>query len=279
MTIIIAHASEQHQFTVADRLLTDPDTGGVVEDESYKLFLYENHAQNYLFAVAFAGLARLNHEETTNWLMGALPAVMDLDTDLGSAISSFTSLCTQKFQSIRRVPLHRKATIFSFCGKFNLYGSDRAHIKYIPFLAIVSNCIGDKGEQISEVAPAFRTFSARLLKRSSHLTICRGDLPTASRKPKERVELYRLLRRHIPHSSKVWAAANFIKLLSKDSNKIGESVLGLAVLNSGLRAAGYDFSTPTNSLMKTIPHMVTADGNKMTNITIGFLHVDNPDDN
>lgn len=267
MTLFIASAKGDAQLIVADRRITDSRTGKVYDDSAYKIFLYENRRQGYRFGVAFTGLSHLDNVSTLDWLMATLPKVMNQDNDIGIAITAFTSECTNRFKAITTLPIRYKGITIVFCGRYNKFGPHVSLTEQVPFLTIISNCVDKIGRQINSVSNDFAAFSSRLLKPKSHITLCRGDLSSASRYPKEFMQVRRLFRRDLSHKTKIRIAIDYIRTVASRSHTVGLDVLGLALLKNG-NAEGFDYHVDENNIVRTMPHFVSADGTILTNFKV-----------
>lgn len=267
MTLIIASATHKTQLLVADRQVTRAD-GRILNDTAYKIIQYVNHGQDYQCAVAYTGLAQVPGQGTLDWLMDILPTAMDSSTDLYFAIDNLRTTCTKELiPRMQSIPRRYRGITIVLCGRYNRFGAVGGQRQYIPFVAVISNCADKAGRQVDEVSDEFAAYSTRLLRRSSSISLCRGDLRAAARFVPELRYTFRYLRRDIPHTAKAKIATDFIRRVAQESNWTGGSILGLALTDPGI-AEGFDFSVQTGSVAKTLPHLITDGGSRLTDFRV-----------
>ncbi len=267
MTLIIASATHEEQIIVADRLITDAYSGKIYDKEHYKIVVFHNPYQNYQFAAAFTGLAELNNESTVNWLMDTLPKVMTPDVNAGDGITAFTHACTERFRKIRKIPTRFRGATFVFCGAYYGQVGNKGINSNVPFVSITSNSVDKTGRQVNSVSNEFRSFSARLLKEKSNISLCRGDLVNAGRHNTELRALFRILRKKVSHKAKLELVTQYIRKVSKTSGSVGKDILGIAFTETGWE--GFDYHIDEDKLHVTMPHYISADGSRMTNFKAG----------
>lgn len=270
MTLIIASATHETQLIVADRQVTRED-GLIVDDSAYKIIYYVNHGQDYQCAVAYTGLAQVSQQTTLDWLMDVLPTAMDSSTDLYFAIGNLTRACNNEFTpGAQSIPRRLRGLTIVLCGRYNRFGAVGGHRQYVPFVAVISNCADRAGRQTGEASDEFSAYSARLIRRSSKISLCRGDLRAATRFLTELRDTFRYLRRDIPHAAKAKIAADFIRRVAQESNWTGETILGLALTDPGM-AEGFDFSAETGRATKALPPLLTDRGGRLTDFCVSPL--------
>lgn len=267
MTLIIASATHQEQILVADRLITDANSGNVYDERHYKIVVFRNRRQNYEFAAAFTGLAALDNESTVDWLMDILPKVMTPSVNAGDGITAFNRACTVRYSKIGQIPFKWRGTTFIFCGWYYGQLENKSINAKIPFVSITSNAIDKIGRQINSVSREFSSFSTRLFKNKSGIRLCRGDLISAGRHTSELRNLFRILRRDVSHKAKVQFATQYIRQVSLSSKSVGSDILGVAFTESGCEC--FDYHIDDNNCYVTMPHFVSADGARMTNFRGG----------
>lgn len=276
MTLIIAHSSHDAQILVADRRITNAYTGQTINDRSYKLLQYRNSAQDYVFGVAYTGLAKLGRESTTDWLMDVLPRAMPQQKEIGLAFSSFAGECSKKFSVIRGIAPSLKATTFVFCGRFNVFSPENE--PPCPFVAVVSNCVDNHGRQVAAVASDFKIlkWARPYFNPSKHptTTLCRGDLLSASKHGTTFKKVIRQMRTDISPESKVRLAVQYVKLVAESSITVGLDVLSLCLYANG-ESSGGEYPKWKHQITRTMPHLVMADGARMANFQVtckdGFI--------
>ena len=175
--------------------------------------------------------------------------------------------CTRRFSAIKTLPLKYQGVTIVFCGSYNKFGPHTSVTERVPFTTIISNCIDKIGRQINSVSRAFSAFSARLFKPKSRITLCRGDLATASLYSKEFLYLRRLFRRNHSYKTKIKIAVDYIRTVASRSHTVGLDILGLALLENG-SAEGFDYHVDEDTLVNTMPHFVSADGLRVTNFKV-----------
>lgn len=270
MTLIIASATHKAQLLVADRQVTGAD-GRILDDSAYKIIQYVNHGQDYQCTVAYTGLAQVPGQTTLDWLMHILPTAMDSSTDVYFAIDNLRTTCANELTPrIQSIPRRYRGITIVLCGRYNRFGAIGGRREYVPFVAVISNCADRAGRQVDEVSDEFSAYSARLLRPSSSMSLCRGDLRAATRFLTELRDTFRYLRRDIPHAAKAKIAADFIRRVAQESNWTGESILGLALTDPGM-AEGFDFSAQTGNVTKTLPHLLTDGGSRLIDFRVSPL--------
>jgi len=269
MTLLIASARHDAQFIVGDRRITDLQTGKVIDDSTYKIFLYVNLRQRYRFGVAFTGLAHLGNASTIDWLMRILPKAMDSQSEISRAIPAFISECTNRFQAITTLQRQHKGLTVIFCGSYNKFGSNRSVTENIPFTTIISNCVDRNFKQINSVSSDFTGRSHRLFKPEARYTTCRGDLQSATPYLKEFKRMSRLFRKQkqLSHQTRIKIAADYIRAVASHSDTVGMDILGLAILKDG-NSEGFDYHVDESNLVQTMPHCVSAGGQILTNFKV-----------
>jgi hypothetical protein len=276
MTLIIASAAPEAQIMVADRLISDIRSGKEYEKEDwkepYKLFQYVNPQQDYVFSVGFTGLAQLGRIKTVDWLMETLPKTMGTETEIGMGASAFAGECARVFAGLRDIPESYKATTFVFCGRFNTFGMFKGQPEDpCPFVAVITNCADASARQVNTVSSTFSVFKWSRPHSNPRTrpttTICRGDLCAANIYAKEFRRLVRLLKRDIPYQAKVKLSVDYIRLVSRSSNSINNEILSLSLLRSG-HSEGGEWPVDVGKLTRTMPHLVMANGNRITNFAV-----------
>lgn len=203
-----------------------------------------------------------------DWLIESLPEAMDVKTGLSFAIESLKDVCNgQIVPKLNRITRRYRALTLVLCGRYMQFHRTTHETRHAPFLALISNSAGDHGRQHGEVADYFSAYSAWPSAPSKGISICRGDLQAAGSFTSDLHDLFRYLRRSIPYSAKVNLAARYISHVSKKSNWVSESVLGLAI-HDLTSAEAFDYTVQTGKQVKTMPHMVFASGGHFTNVII-----------
>ena len=267
MTLIVASAQHGTQFVVADRRVTRQSSGILVDDWTYKILQYWNAQQGYQFLVAYTGLAELSGRSTLDWFMQSLPEVFDSTTEIAHAIAAFPDECEKELAHIRTLPPKNKGLTIVLCGRYNRYGPDMRTPEYIPFVAVISNCIDQFGRQTSQVSHKLRAHSARLVRPKAHITLCRGDLVSASKHTREFSQACRLIRRPVSYKAKVLIAADYIRRVADTSKTVGKNLLGAALLEPW-HSEAFDFPENTAVVTKTMPHLIFANGTQFTDFKV-----------
>jgi len=263
MTLLIGYIDHNSQIVVADRRLSYGN-GIMKDDEAYKMINYVNRKQRYTFTAAYTGLAESGTFKTLEWFMKVLPKTLTSDKDVKLGIDTLTSECSKIIGSLPLSQDQRSLT-FLLCGRYNRYGRQPSLYEAIPFLTIISNCADEHGKQISFVSPKFNAYSARLLKRTGHMTVCRGDLASAN--AKDFLKLRRLIRKNINHKAKVHLAVDYIRSVAGNSKAVGKNILATALLPKGF-SEGFEFPEDQNKATRTMPHLVSASGTCLTNFCV-----------
>lgn len=271
MTLIIGSATQDCQFILADRRIIDMRTGNIYDDESYKIVIYQNPYQNYAFAIGYTGLAVIGSENTVDWLMNFLPKVFDKSTFIYDAITNFNNATETLFRSITSLEPKYKAITFVLTGIYNPNKYNLSIQEFIPFLAIISNSIDERGKQIQEVSGEFSPFSTRILKPKNSITVCRGNLNAAQRHIKELRQMFRYIRRSVPCKSRVKLGVNFIKCVASDTDTIGKDVIGVAIISID-DYLGFDFPGDEYNEIRTMPPLVSASGTAMKNFKVSPIN-------
>lgn len=274
MTLIIASATNDAQLLMADRVLTDASSNRMVDDAAYKLINYFNTGQNYRCGVAYTGLSQAGSFSTLEWLLDLMPRTLDSKTDIYSAIDHIRQACDDEYLvQLRGLPIDKLSLTIILCGRYDKYGGSGV-AEFVPFLSVITNNHDDWARQSRKVAPNFRAFSSRVLRKSNSISICRGDLFAAAKLKPEIRMLFRYLRRPINYRAKARLIASFIQQVSSKSNTVGDHVLGIAIQQSGQTEA-FDFAKDEQpDRPKTMPHVLSDSGAVAMNFTVTPLKRD-----
>ena len=268
MTLIMCSAQRDFQFMVADRRITIPATGALVDDWAYKILQYKNRRQGYEFLIGYTGLARLGAKSTMEWLTESLPTVFDQGADIYCAINAFPDECQRQLARISSLQPAEKALTLVLCGRYNRFGPDPRAPEYTPFAAVISNCTGQHARQTGYVTPEFRAYSKRLLRPKQPPILLRyGDLRTARQFAREFKQAFRLMRKPLSYKAKVDIAIAHIREIADTTNTVGANVLGAALLQPGVSEA-FDFPEDADIMTKTMPDVIYADGTQFTGFKV-----------
>jgi hypothetical protein len=177
------------------------------------------------------------------------------------ALAKFTDACTQDIH-LRRKPRH---LTFVIAGRFNDAPHHPQLDRWTPFLCVVSNSIGEQGRQLDPPRSAFQACSTRLLRKTQHITVCRGDLRPSVHSEENLRSLYRYLRRDLSPGAKIAVCAHYIQNVAIRSKRVGGHIMGAAILSSE-QFTGFDVPPEGRHSQQTVPHLVTESGLAVINV-------------
>ncbi|MDG3575117.1 MULTISPECIES: YecA family protein [Rhizobium] len=160
MTLSIAYISGSLCVVATDRRIS----GGYSDDEHGKTIAL--FAGDGIAAVSFAGLARVSHFDTHDWLASSLVHRGGTGGNLRQIIQETANDLTKRFagnQTIKSVD-HRLSILFA--------GYGLSPTEYHPFFALVSNFQHPDGRGLT---PEFRAYLHQLLPGGAHLASAIGD--------------------------------------------------------------------------------------------------------